>query len=863
MQEVEHLLRSAAAGHGGALQLCGSPGSGRSALLRQAALRADGWTVHSIPGYAAERTLPLAALRRLLPGDDLLNHLRTASRHRPQLVLLDDAHLLDAPSAQAIAHAARRVTGDRIAFLAAGPPGLALFPARHLAPLPADECRALLSLHAPDLTDDVTVALTELSGGNPAALTDLAHSLSPAQRRGYAPPPDTLPRDSPLRHRLLAELEALPAATRTLLRLAACEPPPPLPVLLAHGRLSDLAPAEHAGLITVDDDHVRFGSPVSRSVTYHGMTAVARQAAHLALAEASTGRGRHLDALLHHAAATSSDDAALAAALTQAAAPAAPAFATEALRYAAQLTPDPAARDAALLDAARAAWLAGRPHRATQLLRTAEHTATHLTGPAPGTHVRARRSAETRLRARGLAAEMRPDEPASREILMDVAADIGDADPVTALDALALAGEAACLAGEQGRYITLAQRIVAGQRGDESPPVAMAYHHVAGLAELALGHEDAAFERFRRELTLAGSVAEPIPLIRAATAGIIVGDARGATGAAGRAAVLAGAGGAHSLVPRALELAALAGMASGDYDAATTAALDGVALARGTGQTALAGTHLGLLAVLAALVGDRDSGQARIRAATGTDQARPLCEWALALLDLVDGRPLAAAERLRVVVTGPPGRGSVLLHVAVVPHLLEAAGPEPALNRVAAAFDDWAGRTGQSGWLALRDRCRALRTRDGEAAEAHFRSALRRAGESGFPRAHTELLYGRLLRRRRRHVAAREHLRRAAETFRLLGAEPWAAQSVRELRAAGERSGPEMIAAAPVRGDGDAVLTAQQLRIATLVAEGATNREVAQELHLSTRTVDHHLRNVFARLGVRSRTEMAHLLTAR
>lgn len=971
VQEVELLLRSAAAGHGGALLLCGTPGSGRTTLLNAAV--PPGWTILTAPGHAAERSLPFAALHRLLPlppttsyrpgptsahdaprhrsdatagdtalaavarrGELLLSHLRALAADRPVLCLLDDAHLLDIPSAQAISYTARRVTADRIAFLATGPPGVTLFPARHLRPLSVEESRALLLTRAPDLTADVAITLTELAGGNLAALIDLATSLSPAQRRGYASLPDTLPPESPLRQRLRAELAALPSATRDLLLLAAADPPSPLPDLLAthathpvstgadptpssvptpsspnaaglrgdsfasprsvgSGDLStplgtagpgsgliDLLPAEQAGLVTVEGTHVRFGSPVARVMTYREMPLIVRRNAHLALAETASAHGRRLDALLHRAAAGITADPALAAELIEAASRATPSSAAEALRHAAELSPDPVERDNALLSAARAAWLAGRPHEATRLIRDAQQDPTHPEGEVPrsilagsrlGPLVACGRSgnvdnprtaagpAGTRLRARGIAAEMRPDEPASREILMDVAAEIGEADPVAALHALSLAGEAVCLAGEKGRYLALARRITAGQRGDETPGVAMAYHHVAGLAELAAGREDAAFGRFRRELALAGDVAEPVPLMRAATAGILVGDARGATSAAGRAAVLAGAGGAHSLVPRALELAALAGMASGDYDAATTASLDGVALARGTGQSALAGTHLGMLAVLAALVGDRASGQARIRAATGTDQARPLCEWALALLDLVDGRPRAAAERLRMVVAGPPGRGSVLLRVAVVPHLLEAAGPEPALNPVARAFDDWAGRTGQAGWLALRDRCRALRTRDGEAAEAHFHAALRRVGDGGFPRAHTELLYGRLLRRRRRHVAAREHLRRAAETFRLLGAEPWAAQSVRELRAAGER--PELITVTPAPRDGDAVLTAQQERIATLVAEGATNREVAQELHLSTRTVDHHLRNVFARLGVRSRTEMAHLLAAR
>ncbi|GLW28423.1 helix-turn-helix transcriptional regulator [Actinoplanes regularis] len=1058
MQEVERLLRAATENRGGALLLGGAPGSGRSTLLRTAAAQAEDWTVLTVPGHLAERDLALAALHRLTDqarrsltagpgpdedfhgrnvvtaGDSLLRLLGTASAHRPLLCLLDDAHLFDPLSQRVIAYAARRLGGHRIALLAAGPPDLAEC-SRPVPPLSPEDCRALLAARAPDLADDVAAALTGLSGGNPAALTDLAAALSPEQRRGYAPLPVTLPPDSPLRRRLRAELGALPPATRELLLLAAADPPAPLPDLLAAAAagaptplsgpfaartagtsappsdplaatttgtpappsdpftattagtpappsdpftattagtpappsdpftattagtpappsdplaattagtptplsdplaaatvgagpgLDDLAPAERAGLITIDGTRVHFGSEVVRAVTYREMPAIARRAAHLTLARVLAARGRRLDALLHRAAAATTADPALAAALTEAAAPAAPSEAAKALRYAAELTRDPAERAAALVGAARSAWLAGRPHEAVPLIRDAERStgwhrsaaiesvttagdgtstttasdATPTTNdPTPTTTASNGTStttasdgtptatagdgtttasdgtptvtasagasaglpapARTRLRARGLAAEMRPDEPTSREILLDVAAELGDGDPLAALDALSLAGEAASLAGEQVRYAALARRVMARQHGDEAPAVAMAYHHVAGLAEIACGDQPAAFTRFRRELDLAGRVAEPTPLIRAATAGILVGDARRATAAAGRAAVLAAADGARSLVPRALELAALAGMAAGDYDSATTAALDGVAVSRGTGQSALAATHLGLLAVLAALVGDRENGQARIRAATGTDHARPLCEWALALLDLVDGRQRAAAQRLHTLVAGPPGRGSALLRVAVVPHLLEAAGPEPALNPVAAAFDDWAGRTGQDVWLALRDRCRALRTRDGEAAEAHFRTALRRVGEGGFPRAHTELLYGRLLRRRRRHVAAREHLRRAAETFRLLGADPWAAQSVRELRAAGER---------PATGAGctaEGGLTAQQERIAALVAEGATNREVAQELHLSPRTVDHHLRNVFARLGVRSRTEMARLLATR
>ncbi|WP_229074601.1 LuxR family transcriptional regulator [Actinoplanes sp. DH11] len=921
----------------------GPHGAGRTTLARTVAAAAAGrtlpdgagWTVLEVAGHRDESDLPYAALLRLIaPVRDLIADLEPAWRtalkrvlsgaspqverlalslaltglmgtitaRRPLLCVLDDAQSLDGPSRDAVLFAARRV--PRLVVLATMPAGAdpGGLPVHEIAPLTHDQCRELLAQHAPDLAREVAAAVIALAGGNPAALIDLAGALTPEQRRGYEPLPATLPATSPLRRRYRTELNSLPERTRTLLLLAAAQPPATLPALLtaatllpaallpattasppsspsiaasapstasppsspaptststatydkpagpqpvdAADELAGFAAAERLGLIHIDGTDVRFTSPVVRGCTYAESPRSHRHAAHLALAEALEARGERLAALLHRAAAATGPDAALARDLAWAARTAEPGAAAEARRFAADLSPDPAARGAALLDAARSAWLAGRPHDAGLLIRRIPQAAGHA-----------------RVRARGLTAEMRLPEgrPGARELLLDVAAELADSDTVTALEALALAGEAAGRPGEQGRYAGIARRVTGRQRGDEPPAVTLTFHHVAGLAAMADGDEPAAFARFRRALDVADRVIEPGPLLRAATAGILVGDGRRAAALAGRAAVLARESGATVLVPQALETAAIAGLASGEYACASTAALDGAALARATGQPILAAVHTAVLAVLAALVGDRATTLTRIESAAG-GPSRSLCEWALALLDLVDGRAPAAALRLAGVVTAPPGHGSALLQVAVVPHLLEAAGQAGTnsfgLDAVATGFDRWAGRTGQPAWLALRDRCRALRATDSEAAEAHFAQALRHVGEAGFPRAHTELLYGKFLRRRRRHVEARTHLRRAAETFRLLDAEPWAEQSVRELRAAGER----------VDLPGTALdgleLTAQQERIAVLVAGGATNREVAQELHLSPRTVDHHLRNVFARLGVRSRTEMARMLNS-
>ncbi|XVU30531.1 LuxR C-terminal-related transcriptional regulator [Actinoplanes sp. CA-054009] len=644
--------------------------------------------------------------------------------------------------------------------------------------------------------------------------------------------------------------------------------------------------AERGGLVAVGEDGVRFTPGVARSVVYELEPLGRRHAAHLALAGVLGGGGRRLSALVHLAAVAVVPDEELARELLAAAEGAPPLVAAVAQRRAAELSGANGGAAAALLAAARSLMAAGRTHEAGLLVRRAG---------------KLRGSAVVRARARGVLAEinLRAAPAVAQEVLLDVAAELMPADPRGALDALLLAGDACGRTGEPGRYPELARQAAArfgdGQsragrvmaragRGsvavvrdleaarhqptaehhamtlDEAMAVdlAMALHHVAGVADLMTGADEAAFGHLREVLRLAERTADPAGLIRAANTGILLGQDKRAARLAGRAAGLARESGAHALVPAALEVAAFADLAAGRYDHATASALDGAAVARGAGRPDLADTHLALLGLLAAFVGDRESAVERLAATRHADaEVRGLGDWAEALLDLMDGRQAVAAERLAGIFAA----GSPILRVAVTPHLLEASAPlSPGAAAVKpigaiAVFDQWAGRTRQSGWLALRSRCRALTTADHDAAEDHFREALGwhgRDDDPGFARAHTELLYGRHLRRRRRPAEARDHLRRAVDTFHRLDARPWAEQAMRELRAAGAKVDPI----------GRTPLTAQQERIAGLVAEGATNREVARQLHLSPRTIDHHLRNVFARLGVRSRTELARLLAA-
>ena len=178
--------------------------------------------------------------------------------------------------------------------------------------------------------------------------------------------------------------------------------------------------------------------------------------------------------------------------------------------------------------------------------------------------------------------------------------------------------------------------------------------------------------------------------------------------------------------------------------------------------------------------------------------------------------------------------------------------------RVAHAdYHHWASTVRSPDDLALSARCRALLAPGAEAID-HYRTALdlHSHGTRDFERARTELLFGSALRRLRRRTEARDRLHSALEAFDSFGAPHCAAQARTELRALGTP-------AAPARGGPDtpvARLTAQQLLVARMAAEGATNREIAARLALSPRTIDHHLRGVFTRLGIRSRVELVRLV---
>jgi len=141
---------------------------------------------------------------------------------------------------------------------------------------------------------------------------------------------------------------------------------------------------------------------------------------------------------------------------------------------------------------------------------------------------------------------------------------------------------------------------------------------------------------------------------------------------------------------------------------------------------------------------------------------------------------------------------------------------------------------------------------DDEAAEGLYREAIECLEKAGvvpdLARAH--LLYGEWLRRQRRRCDARRQFRTAYEKFQLMGADAFAERVRAELLATGVRARKRMVSA---RDE----LTPQEARIAALVASGESNQQVAAELFISAHTVDYHLRKVFRKVGVSSRTQLA------
>ncbi|WP_084959465.1 AAA family ATPase [Thermoactinospora rubra] len=895
-EALRSLVEGARRGAGGSLLVLGTSGSGKSTMLLDAERLAGGFTVLRVRGVAAERELPYSGLHALLrplcrPAREALGavpvwaappglalhaavlDLLTAG-DRPVLVCVDDAHLLDAASREALCFAARRAAGERLAVLFGGDPrdlpALEGVPALALGPLDPRSAGALLDEAAPAPPGpDLRAALLAFAQGNPLALTELAAALTAEQLAGTAPPPDSLPRHGRLWSAHAARLAGLPSLTRWLLLLIAADPAlDPATLVRAagpYGLLDALEPAEDAGIVRLGAQGFGFPEPGMRSVIYRGASVSRRRRAHRALAAALSGDADRLRRAWHRAVALDgppdrlADE--LAAAALAARSPGDGVDPVEALERAAELATAPAAQARHLIAAARRAVSAGRAAHAQALLGRA-----HARNPPLDVLGRAEL-------LRGGLELYGGATAAARDELLAAASHLLAADRAQGLCALVKAAEACYRAGDGRGFAAIADRVAAARAPEDGPVVHLLADYLGGVAATLAGRHREADDLLRRVVERARLVRGPAILVRAVIAGLLLGEDRRAAALATRAIAEARAEGALSLIPWALETLNHAEVWAGRYAAIARNALEGLRLAEQAGQPNAVAEHLAWLALTDAVQGDEAACRTRATSALALAEAHGLGlagaigTWALAHLDLAAGRPADALRRLILRTR----HDHLTVRVMATPLLVEAAArtgrPEPA-HGLLGALDRWSASTGSPDRLALAVRCRALLAPP-DAADGLYREALdlHERGSCAFEAARTRLLYGRALRRNRRPGAAREQLSAALETFAGLEARLWAEQARAELRAAGARvnGGQPGEGETAARQPGNGIqstgrLTAQQLRIARMVAEGATNREIAAALHLSPRTVEHHLRNVFVTLGIRSRVELARLL---
>jgi DNA-binding CsgD family transcriptional regulator len=318
-----------------------------------------------------------------------------------------------------------------------------------------------------------------------------------------------------------------------------------------------------------------------------------------------------------------------------------------------------------------------------------------------------------------------------------------------------------------------------------------------------------------------------------------------------RAVTFARDAGALSVLPIALLYRAAVLMGAGDFTAASTLIDEATAITEATGITPL--TYVS--PVLAALRGDELRAlsliDAAIRDATarGEGRAIALAEYARAVLYNGLGR-YAEAQSAAEVVCERDDLGLVGWGLA---ELVEAATRNGRREVAVQAFHRLEERTSAAAtnWArAIEGHSRALLS-EGETAEANYRDAVRYLSSDHLLqyRARAHLLYGEWLRREGRRADARDQLRAALDLFDQMGAEAFAERSRRELLATGET----------VRKRSDDArhqLTAQEHQIARLAADGLSNQEIAAELFLSVRTIEWHLRKVYANLGINSRRQL-------
>ena len=891
-QVLDGLVAAIWTGDSQVLVLHGEPGVGKTALLEYLAGRADGCRVTRAAGVQTEMELAFATLHQLcapvldglddLPGPQrealstafgmsagrppdrflvglaVLGLLSEAAAERPLLCLVDDQQWTDHASAQVLAFVARRLEAESVGLVfAARAPDSALsgVPELPVRGLGEADARALLdgALTVP-ISAPVRDQIVAETGGNPLALLELPRALTPAELAGGFGLAGAVLLSGSLEESFRRRVEALPDQTRLLLLLAAADPSGDAALLWrAAGRLSidaeAVGPAADAGLAEFGV-RWRFRHPLVRSAVYRPSPDRDRRMVHGALADSIDPELDPDRRAWHLAMAAPGPDEEVAAELERSAGRARArgglAAAAAFLERAVTLTLDPALRTGRALAAARVNAQAGGFSAALRLLAVAE------AGPISEfqrAHAELLRAQIAFLASRG------SDAP---PLLLTAARRLQAIDPglsrAACLESLAAAMFAGRLAVPGGSVLEVARAAVAAQPPLHAPRAPDLL--LDGLTAHFTGGYPAGLTILREALTAFGDGMSADEELRwlwlACVAALHAWDDDRWEQLSIRFVQLARTAGSLSELPFALNARAYLLLFAGELTAAAALADEVRTVIEATGTSRTFYAALGL----AALRGEASSaammdGAMQDAARRGEGIVITIAGWADAVLSNGLGRYQQAATAAQQAIGYEGDLGTSNWAVA---ELIEAAARSGDMDTAAAALSRLAEMTSASGtdWaLGIEARCRALLS-DGESADRLYRESIERLSRTrlrpDLARAH--LLYGEWLRRERRRTEARTQLRAAHGMLETMGMDAFADRARRELRATGETARKRPAAV------GGQELTAQEALIARLACDGLTNPQIGARLFLSPRTVQYHLGNVFARLGITSRSQL-------
>jgi DNA-binding CsgD family transcriptional regulator len=894
---LDNLVEAVRAGESRALVVHGDVGVGKTALLDDLAGRASGCSVARTAGIQSEMELPFAgvhqlcapmldrlerlpvpqrdALRtafgmnagpaadRFLVGLAVLSLLSEVAAERPLICLVDDQQWLDFASALVLAIAARRLGAESVGLVFA-----TRVPSDHLVGLPDLEVGGLPEADAHALLDSVLPGRLDArvrrrivaeTRGNPLALLELPRGLSPAVLAVGFELPGAVPLAGSIEDSFRRRVDALPDETRRLLLVAAAEPTGDVVLLwraaarLGIGREA-AEPAADAGLAEFDT-RVRFRHPLVRSATYRSATAEDRRHAHQALAEvtdpqldperwawhraqAAPGPDEDVARDLERSAGLALDRGCLAAAGTY-------------LQWAASLSPDSAQRVDRALGAAQGKIRSGAFDAAVNLLAMAEAGPINDLQQARADLLQAQLAFVTN---RGADAPLLLLRAASRLEPADV-----DLSRATYLDALSAAMFAGRLARPGGTILEVASRAAAASRPEHTPTTLDLL--LDGLATTITRGYAAGVPMLRSALASFGvgmAIEEELRwlwLASVATMQLWEDDRWDALSA--RHVQLVRETAALSELPLALISRTYVLLYAGDLAGAAALVDETQDVKEATGGNVAPYGALGL----AALRGDKAHAEPLIESTIDDVSRRGegvginFAEWANALLHNGLGSydvALAAAQRATAYEVDP---GTTIWPTV---ELIEAAARTGATEAATSAYRRLSEMTSASGtdWaLGLRARSHALLS-EGEEAEHHHRESIARLGRTrvrtDLARAH--LLYGEWLRRQRARTDARDQLRTAHRMFEAMGMDAFAERARRELQVSGVTVHKRATATR------HAELTAQEAQVARLARDGLTNPEIGTRLFISTHTVQYHLRKVFVKLGIESRSQLGRVL---